>query len=120
MSNLDKFVQQYLETALWADLPEENLHDGLTIENIHETSIATARRDCDQFLTENSKIISRAIEQTSLTHVAYHFWLTRNHHGAGFWDGDYSEQLGERLTNAAQKFNELSIYVGDDGLIYIG
>lgn len=117
--DLDQFVRQYLETALWADLPEENLKDGLTVENIDQESVNQAKKDCAQFVNDNEKDVTAAIKQTSLDHVAYHFWLTRNHHGAGFWYGDYEEKLGERLTKAAQKFNEKYVYVGDDGKVYV-
>lgn len=51
--------------------------------------------------------------------VAHDFWLTRNHHGAGFWDGDYPEPIATQLTNLAHGFGECNLYVGDDGLIYL-
>jgi hypothetical protein len=46
------------------------------------------------------------------------FLLTRNGHGCGFWDGDWPEEAGERLTAAAEKCGEFNLYVGDDGLLY--
>ena len=51
--------------------------------------------------------------------VAHDFWLTRNRHGAGFWDGDYEEEAGKKLTEIAHSFGEVHPYVGDDGKIYI-
>lgn len=113
----DLFVKEYLIAALWADLLEEN--KGYTIDNIAASSIDKARKDCEKFTTNNAADIDRATKQTSLAHVAHDFWLTRNHHGAGFWDGDYTKKLGERLTKQAHKFNELSVYIGDDGLVYV-
>lgn len=50
--------------------------------------------------------------------VAHDFWLIRNHHGAGFWDGDYPEDIGKRLTALAHTFGDCDLYVGDDGKIY--
>jgi hypothetical protein len=50
--------------------------------------------------------------------AGHDFWLTRNGHGAGFWDGDLSEDVGNALTEAAKKFGECHLYVGDDGQIY--
>lgn len=39
--------------------------------------------------------------------VAHDFWLTRNSHGAGFWDGDYDQDgLGDALTILAKEFGE--------------
>jgi hypothetical protein len=46
------------------------------------------------------------------------FWLTRNGHGAGFWDGDYEEELGEKLTAICKKMGSIDLYVGDDNKIY--
>lgn len=46
------------------------------------------------------------------------FWLTRAGHGAGFWDGDLPEELGERLTQASKAAGNREPYIGDDGLIY--
>jgi len=46
------------------------------------------------------------------------FWLTRNGHGAGFWDGDWDDETGKRLTTISKKYVEIDLYVGDDGKIY--
>lgn len=46
------------------------------------------------------------------------FFLTRNGHGAGFWDGDWPEAEGKILTAVSKSFGESQPYVGDDGLIY--
>lgn len=51
-------------------------------------------------------------------YAAHDFILTRNHHGAGFWDGDWAEPWGERLTELAHSYGELHCVVGDDGWIY--
>jgi hypothetical protein len=45
------------------------------------------------------------------------FWLTRNRHGAGFWDGDL--QNGEELTQISHSYGETDAYTGDDELIYL-
>jgi hypothetical protein len=45
------------------------------------------------------------------------FWLTRNGHGAGFWDGDWPEEVGKRLTEASKKYGEVYLYV-QDGKIF--
>lgn len=49
--------------------------------------------------------------------ICHDFWLTRCGHGCGFWDGDYGH-IGDRLTEAAKKFGNVDLYVGDDGKIY--
>jgi hypothetical protein len=51
--------------------------------------------------------------------VAHDFWLTRNGHGAGFWDGDYEQNgLGKKLTELADRFGECHLTAGAKGLVY--
>lgn len=42
--------------------------------------------------------------------------LTRNGHGAGFWDRGLPH--GDRLSEIAQQYGPLGAYIGDDGKIY--
>ena len=50
--------------------------------------------------------------------LEHDYILTRNHHGSGFWDGDW-QGLDDTLTTLAQSLPELEPYVGDDGILYI-
>lgn len=45
------------------------------------------------------------------------FFLTSAGLGAGFWDGDWPSH-GDELTELADTFKALELYVGDDGAIY--
>lgn len=64
------------------------------------------------------------MEEYDLSQLAHDFWLTRNGHGAGFWDRSYSNDapdgsdLGKAITKIADTFREVDAYVGDDGKIY--
>jgi hypothetical protein len=51
--------------------------------------------------------------------AGHDFWLTRNGHGAGFWDGDWPEPAATELTDAAHAAGEISAYLGDDGFIHL-
>jgi len=44
-----------------------------------------SRADCRKFYDENFDLISN-----NLTDAGRDFWFTRCHHGAGFWDGDWT------------------------------
>lgn len=48
-------------------------------------------------------------------------WLTQHHHGAGFWDRIEIERggLGVRLTAAAHRLPEVSVFGGEDGLAHV-
>jgi hypothetical protein len=50
--------------------------------------------------------------------AGHDFWLTRCGHGAGFWDGDWPEPQATILDEAAKRFGNVDLYVGDDGAIY--
>lgn len=50
--------------------------------------------------------------------VGHDFCLTRNGHGAGFWDRGLGE-LGDRLTRASKPYGTQDGYIGDNGLLYL-
>jgi hypothetical protein len=50
--------------------------------------------------------------------LEHHYILTRNGHGTGFWDGAWGKEMGNTLTELAQRKSEIETYVGDDGLVY--
>lgn len=126
---LDEFTKHYLIAALWADGPDNGMHYDLS--DIAPKSIGQAAIDCARFQYQNKDNLAVAYEEyDNLGFVSVHgdattgeacaghdFWLTRNHHGAGFWDRGLS--IGATLTAACHTFHELSLYVGDDGKIYI-
>jgi len=88
------------------------------IEDLAPETMERIQKDCSGFQEQNGETISDAEcsgEYSTWEQAGHDFWLTRNGHGAGFWDGDWSEPAGEQLTAAAKKFGELSLYVGDDG-----
>jgi len=45
--------------------------------------------------------------------AGHDFWLTQNHHGAGFWDGDGST-YGEQFTKLAKCYPEINLYIETD------
>lgn len=110
-----KTLGSYLTTALWSSTDSDtggNLDDKFSIRDIDKSAVNQAKKDLDKFF----KLAKEYLEGHSDEDVAHDFWLTRNHHGAGFWDGDYEH--GDILTKIANKFKEVELYVGDDGKIY--
>jgi len=102
-----KALNSYLETALWStDLDDYSIHD------IDKGAVNQAKKDLTKFMSMAKKYIQGEQDDD----VAHDFWLTRNGHGAGFWDGDY--EYGDELTKLSKKFGEIDPYVGDDGKIY--
>ena len=119
MDNLDDFTGAYIECALWSTNDESDPSGGYPpdkhhgIEDIAPDTLAKIVTDCKQFQAEHWAAIDDNPEG-----AGHDFWLTRNGHGAGFWDGDWPEPQGEKLTKAADAFGEIWLYVGDDNKIY--
>lgn len=111
---MDHFTDSYLETAEWADKPDGEDWSGAEWS---DQAMAIAESDCQKFQDRAREIIER-LEEGAQYHFAHDFWLTRQGHGAGFWDGDYPEPEASELTEIAKSFGEVWIYLGDDGLIY--
>lgn len=105
-----QMVSAYLECALWTE--EEEAGDG----ELSPGAIASAEEDCANFLDylDEAEIDYQTLDRVQMGHD---FWLTRNHHGAGFWDRGLGE-LGEKLTTAAHTFGDAELYAGDDGLLH--
>lgn len=109
-------INQYIETALWSSLDDsgEPLDSNYSMDDLSPESIKQAETDWDNFVTQAGGLL----DNLDLETVAHDFWLTRNGHGAGFWDGDYDKSIGEKLTKLSEQFGEINLYVGDDGKLY--
>ena len=105
-------IISYLQTAQWSS-NDENIEDWDMLEFSDEAK-AEAKKDVEDFINQAGSLL----DGLDLAQVTHDFWLTRNGHGAGFWDGDYEEEIGEQLTDLSKKFKEIDLYQGDDGLLY--
>lgn len=113
---LRDFTDSYVECALWTSHDEslgEDVSDMRDVPLAPET-IATMESDCLDFYRANRKDVAGRESE-----AGHDFWLTRCGHGAGFWDGDWPEPAATRLDVAARSAGERTLYVGDDGLVYI-
>lgn len=112
---MDTFTRMYIEGALWSELDDDGtpLDQSYDIEDISEETLKQMMADAHDFETANWEDI-----QDNLSQAGLDFWLTRNRHGAGFWDGPYPREVGKRLTENAHPYGEYHLYVGDDQLIH--
>lgn len=120
--SLDEFTRAYVEAALWStnDESDNPLDDNYGPEDIADETMRSFIADCEKFqsMVDFSELECARRGQYSVEEMAGHdFWLTRNGHGAGFWDGDWGDD-GDRLDELATSFGEVYLYVGDDGKIY--
>ena len=104
----DAFTKAYIEALLWSSNDPksgEPLDRNFSAEDLSVAAKKKIIADCKSFQGKNWDDIA---ENTS--RAGHDFWLTRNRHGAGFWDGEWPN-AGKRLTEAAHKYGELTPYV---------
>ena len=103
---LSTSVNQYLETALWSTSGYEceNLDSKYEIEDVPDAFVEEACKELDEFW-EKAKHLFLEEETEDMDRIAHHFWLTRHHHGTGFWDGDYEN--GDKITEICKTFSEV-------------
>jgi hypothetical protein len=107
---IDNFVASYLATAEWVTV------DGRT-RGFTKASKQIARKDCLEFMkmivenfTAGEVVAILSYQGSDLSSLAGHdFFLTRNRHGAGFWDKDIYNELAE---NGCDKLTELAMLCG--------
>lgn len=112
---LDSFTAAYVECALWSSTDDdgEPLDSAYTVDDIAPEALRQMVDDCRAFQADQTAdLIGMSAEQ-----AGHDFWLTRNRHGAGYWDRGLGA-VGQRLTDAAHVWGEVWLYVGDDGRIY--
>ena len=119
---LTAFAKAYLGCALWTatyELGEEL--SGFTLYDFSTASLEKASKECAKFAEQNSTLLSRAwkLSGYSRESAGHDFWLTRNHHGSGFWDRRLGGTLGEQLTTQAHLWGEQELVAGDDGQLYL-
>jgi hypothetical protein len=115
-----EFVGAFKEAALWASTDDAGTPlDDEKYANYtwHKDSEKRIEEDCTKFFNMAFPLFLGRNDAESAGHD---FFLTRNGHGAGFWDGHWKfpfhgadlivDDCGEFLTAAAKKYGELYVY----------
>lgn len=123
-SELDQFTQGYIDALFFTD--SGDIEDEIQDEGFYDFADETLSHillDCAKFQADNAELLALAYDRVGYeeSSAGHDFWLTRNGHGAGFWDRSPldADNLGDKLTKAADLFNEISPYLGDDSKIYL-
>jgi hypothetical protein len=150
----DAFTQAYISCALWANALAYK-HDGEcpcdddpsdpdacicdpypelvsaadaggpepTPDDLTDDACEHMTRDAHDFYAANVRDLRAST--LSMEQAGHDFSLTRNRHGAGFWDWDRkhiskdADAALDRLTDAAHAYGEQSLIVGDDGKVSV-
>ena len=103
-------LEAYLVAALWTN--EEEIEGG----NIHDFD-PEAKESANNDVLAFMKAAGELLQGMEPEQIGHDLWLTRNGHGAGFWDRGLGEK-GEVLSNIARKMGGKDLYRGDDGKLY--
>lgn len=142
---LDSFTQGYIEAMFFTDNApnapdvetfnaqcesgenEGSFHGDATFDDMAPEALAKVIADCTAFQASNAELLARAyvLGEAQVCYnearAGHDLWLTRNGHGAGFWDRSLGE-VGDMLSKACgwrTSFGEVDMYRGDDGKVYL-
>ena len=105
----DEFTEAYVNAALWSSTDDEGtpLDSQYGLDDISSETLATMVKDCKDFQRKYGHLFEGNESQ-----AGHDFWLTRNGHGAGFWDRPevYGQRRADALSDAAQKYGEVYLY----------
>jgi hypothetical protein len=131
--DLEYELAQYVATALWSTNADHldpegtgsagSLEDHFGPEDIAPEALESMRADLLSFV-ENVDPQALAFWEAELGagQVGQDFWLTRNGHGAGFWDrfgAGVGQAFGRHLTDESKPYGESYLYAGDNGKVHV-
>ena len=108
-SQASPLAKAYVNAALWSSSDNSRPDGGDPLDknyshhDIHPVAMQKMLMDANRFEYDNAGHIGGNSEQ-----AGHDFWLTRNGHGAGFWDRPevYGADHAKALTDAAKKYRE--------------
>lgn len=118
--NTQDFINGFWEALFWSELDD---NDQPFDDNYDETDLDNASREdgekeCIDFLDDEA---CQLIESVGMDYsqAGHDFCLTRNGHGAGFWDRGLGE-VGERLSDMCKPYGTINLYLAGDGTVATG
>jgi len=125
---LKSIISAHIDALLWSETAEngDQFDAHYTARDVEADTLVGLCSDCAAFLckceeeglADFDELILRRPDNDADGSAGHDFLLTRNGHGAGFWDGDWEESAGDKLTSIASSFPQVSLYLGDDGVLY--
>lgn len=121
MDNLiEEFYLQAIETLLWSECdPDtmEPLDNDYSVDDVSEETKKELKEQCRDFVVNNFELLCQTPEEYTFESAGHDFALTRNGHGAGFWDRGLGA-IGKALTEQCKAYGSFYLYAGDDGRLY--
>lgn len=114
----DDFVSGYIACAFWSSTLDDGTpfdSSDFTTDDLSAEAWKVIEDDCAAFIFFNYRKLQRV---GTMAQHGHDFWLTRNGHGAGFWDRGYGD-IGDDLSDKAKTYGSADLYIGDDGKVEI-
>ncbi|HEX3825687.1 MAG TPA: hypothetical protein VHV82_00315 [Sporichthyaceae bacterium] len=118
---IEEFLAGYVQCAFWSSTDEAAVPLDARFEpgDLSAAAWLGMRADCWDFVHANLDRLDAYVRAgRSIADAGGDFWLTRNRHGAGFWDRGLGE-LGDKLTAAAHPYGSCELHVGEDGAVHV-
>lgn len=118
--NLDLILEATLNALLRSttDIQSgDRLIEDYGPDDVAQSVKDTLREEIEAFAEEYGDDLSEALASDAgytEEHIGQDIALTRNHHGAGFWDRGLGA-VGVRLTEAAHNLGSFELYATSDG-----
>jgi hypothetical protein len=121
----EEFLSGFITCALWSSTDNADESGGEPLDKNYDRgdvapqTMANLEADCRQFLNAAKLLLAAAtsIRPYSAEQAGHDFWLSRNGHGAGFWDRGLS-RVGDALHDLAKAYGPVDLTVGDDGKVW--
>lgn len=114
-----KFLEAYADAILWANAYRENEDGDIVPAELSPSQIADPENrslvvleDANAFWDVERKFLHKMNKRYGADDAqhGHDFALTRNGHGAGFWDRGYGE-AGDYLTKQAHAYGEANVWL---------
>ncbi len=120
---LSGFTQGYIDAIFFTETgPDNPEFDDYGFYDFAPETLMRIIEDCAGFQMSNKRLLEKADQASEGGYTdeqaGHDLWLTRNRHGAGFWDRGLHD-IGEALTEKAHNMGELSLVLGDDKKLYL-
>lgn len=116
-SNTRLFIDAYVEAMCWANVTDDAYNDDVPLSEVARQHL---ENDAREFVQANYATIAQVVKAHDPRYgwdsAGHDYALTRNRHGAGFWDRGLGA-VGEELTDIAQAYGESWLYVSDEGYL---
>lgn len=110
-SRCDRWTEHACSEECVANGNPPPLEENYCADDIAPEALEEIRQDCASFIAANRDDLA----QWAADQAGHDFYLTRNGHGAGFWDRGL--EAGDRLAEAARVYGTSELHPAADGTL---